>query len=119
MPNQKNLYHELKEAGCEIDNHESDLYVKDTDKSRKIITKHGLKFDGWTVQGFRSQIDGERWFDIPFAFTPYWDKRLKRNSKYLIHTFCQKILIGNCRNEEDALTRTGIKREETFKIEKV
>lgn len=71
----KDLYQELKEAGCEIDNHESDLYVKATMKSLEIIKKHGLKFDGIQAGQFWHQVTKQRWFEIPFAYTPWWEKR--------------------------------------------
>lgn len=61
------IYEELKAAGCEIDNHESDLYVKATPKAREI-TKNckGRSF-------FISQIDRELWIDLPFRYDPFWD----------------------------------------------
>jgi hypothetical protein len=38
----KSLYRRLLEAGCEIDNHESDLYVRDTPEARAIIAQYKL-----------------------------------------------------------------------------
>lgn len=119
MENQTDLYQELKEAGCEMANHESDLYVKATMTSFEIIKKYGIKLDGIQASKFCHQVTGQRWFDIPFAFTPWWDKRLKSNRKYLIHTSCQKILVKNCNTEETALIRAGIHRGEALKIESV
>lgn len=52
MENQTDLYQELKEAGCEMDNHESDLYVKATMTSFEIIKKHGIKLDGIQASQF-------------------------------------------------------------------
>lgn len=68
------IYDELKGAGCELDSHESDLYVKDTPEARAILDGNGKKVDGWNVQPFTSAIDGARWLDIPFAYRPYWDR---------------------------------------------
>jgi len=74
---EKSLYHRLVDAGFEIDHHESDLYVRVTDESRAII-------EGWMAESglgrdflstFVSDIDKKRYFDVPFAFQPYWDAR--------------------------------------------
>ncbi len=71
------LYDRLTAAGFEIDHHESDLYVRVTPESRAII-------DAWMAdngygEGFRdtftSQVDGHRYFDVPFAYQPYWEAR--------------------------------------------
>lgn len=67
------LYDELKAAGCEIDAHESDLYVLATDEARGIVAASGRTFSP-----FVSQRDGRVWFDVPFAFKPWWDARTKR-----------------------------------------
>lgn len=69
---ERSLYEDLKDAKCEIDNHESDLYVKANRVSREIIKKHGREIGGHNVSIFNSQIDGVAWYDIPFAFMPYW-----------------------------------------------
>lgn len=67
METVKDLYQELKDAGCEIDNHESDLYVKATMTSFNIIKAHGLKFDGIQAGQFWHQVTKQRWFEIPFC----------------------------------------------------
>ncbi len=71
------LYSDLIAAGCEIDHHESDLYVKRTPEAVAIIHQHGKTVDGWNVQPFVSQIDGTPWLDIPFAYEPYWAAKLR------------------------------------------
>lgn len=64
------LYEQLVAAGCEIDNHESDLYVKATPEALAIIKT----FEFRNVTRFRNQIDGEIWLDCPFAYDPFWQK---------------------------------------------
>jgi len=63
------IYESLRDAGAEIDHRESDLYVK---YSREVVTLlkqySGLK----NVRAFVSQIDGAIWYDVPFAYDPYW-----------------------------------------------
>jgi hypothetical protein len=70
------LYQELVNAGCEIDNHESDLHVKECDKAMSIIFNHFFSA-GSTMKipsKFVSNIDGSTWWDIPFAYDPFWNR---------------------------------------------
>ena len=69
-----NLYTELVNANCQIDSHESDLYALVTPVSTPIVEKYS---GGDRVRTFRSQIDGRIWFDLPFAFIPFWEKRAR------------------------------------------
>lgn len=64
------LYQELKNAGCETDHHESDLYVKLTPRSREIVKRSGLKSGI-----FRSKDDTEWWIEIPFAYSPFFENK--------------------------------------------
>lgn len=56
---------------CERDHHYSDLYVKDSPEVRKILYRYKY-FSNVTT--FRDQTDKRRalWYDIPFAYLPYW-----------------------------------------------
>ena len=71
------LYDELKEAGCTIDNHESDLYVQVDDVSRSLVRAAiGREEIGQsTVSMFRSAINGTLHYDVAFAYAPFWRKR--------------------------------------------
>ena len=64
------IYDDLEATGVEIDNHESDLYVPVTDETSRIVRASGLFFET-----FRSRIDGKQWYDIPFAYRPWWERR--------------------------------------------
>ena len=66
------IYQDLKAAGVPMDNHESDLYAKVTPDSVRIVESHGRSHSR-----FRSEIDGEMWFDIAFAFEPFWDSKVR------------------------------------------
>jgi hypothetical protein len=58
-----------------IDHHFTDLYVKMTPETTKIIKQSGLtRGIGYTV--FTDQITGTPWYDIAFAYTPEWERRL-------------------------------------------
>ena len=63
----------LKEAGCQLDGHESDLYVKNTRVAREIIATHFEFADN--VEQFRSQVDNEIWLCLPFCNDFWWEKR--------------------------------------------
>ena len=56
----------------DIDHHESDLYLRKTLKSEKLINEY--EFIN-LVSVFRDNIDNELWYEIPFAYTPYWERR--------------------------------------------
>ena len=68
----KTTYEAAIDAGLETDNHESDLYIKDSEAARVIIAGHEFSSN---VTRFRSQIDGCIWFDVPFAYDPWWEAR--------------------------------------------
>ena len=65
------IYTECKAAGVKMDNHESDLYVPVNEKTRSIVATYQHKEN---VSTFTHQVNGERWYDIPFAFDPWWDR---------------------------------------------
>lgn len=72
------LYEELVAAGCEVGNHESDLHVKCSEKSEAIILYHCLLPGSYlTYSQFRSNIDNSRWYEVPFAYDPFWNKPAK------------------------------------------
>lgn len=69
----RNIYEEaLKTMSPEqIDNHESDLYLMVTPESKKLISDYEFKFN---VTTFISAIAPHvLWYDVPFAYTPFWD----------------------------------------------
>ena len=65
------IYTELKDAGVPIESHFSDLYVKVTNESQEIVGVH--RGPGVAIAVFHSPLDNELWFEIPFAFDPYWE----------------------------------------------
>lgn len=58
-----------------IDNHESDLYLKDTKETRELIAeiKESYACAEYLIDRFHSDIDNCYWFDIPFAYFPFWE----------------------------------------------
>jgi len=67
-----NLYEEIKKTGVEMDSHESDLYCLKTDETTAIIAKHD-------VSSSMFYSEGKLWYDIPFAYQPFWDKKVKND----------------------------------------
>lgn len=72
------IYEQLKAVGVPIGSHESDLYAEVNAKSREIVSGYEYKCN---VTTFRNQITGTLWYDIPFAYTPFWDQKLNRVTK--------------------------------------
>jgi hypothetical protein len=69
------LYEQLKAAGCEIGSHYSDLYVKATPDSSRIIAEYRKSSKIGAVANvtvFKNQISGEPWYDISFHYDPFW-----------------------------------------------
>ena len=64
------LARQLTDANVETDNHESDLYVKGSERARKILIR-----SGWGFEAFSSALDGSLWYDVPFAYVPFWKAR--------------------------------------------
>ena len=70
----KNIYEEAKKimSSEQIDHHESDLYLMVTPESKKLVNNYEFKFG---VETFISAVAPHvLWFDIPFAYTTYWEK---------------------------------------------
>ena len=67
-----NIYDEVVKQGIEHDNHASDLYIPVNDATKKLIADYDSKVN---VTTFRSNIDRQLWFDIPFAYSPFWEKK--------------------------------------------
>lgn len=68
------LYQELTAAGIETDNHASDLYCPATPEAYAILKRHPQQYGSASV--FTSQTDGRQWYDVPFAFDPYWQQKI-------------------------------------------
>lgn len=76
---EETLYAALVAAGIQIANHESDLYFPITPESTAILARFPLQKGN--AKTFRNQAPpnvGERWYDVPFAYQPFWDKVRRR-----------------------------------------
>lgn len=66
------IYTKVKELGIPTDNHESDLYIPVTEETKNLLKDYEYKNQ---VTTFTSNIDKKLWFDIPFAYVPFWEKK--------------------------------------------
>lgn len=70
----RNIYEEAVRLmnPCDIDHDSlgSDLYLRINSISRRLIELYDYREN---VTKFLDQKNGDWWFDIPFAYTPYWE----------------------------------------------
>ena len=67
------IYQEMLRVGADMDSHASDLYVRVNDETKTVIAGYKHKSN---VETFRSSIDGGLFYDIPFAYDPFYGKIL-------------------------------------------
>jgi hypothetical protein len=67
----KTIYEAIKEKGIEYDTHESDLYLPATEEVSNLLAEYHAEFLS-NVTRFRNQINGQIWFDVPFANDLWW-----------------------------------------------
>jgi hypothetical protein len=85
----ENIYEEAKKLGVTIDHHESDLYIPVTPETRALIARYKSRsnvtwFNEMTMPDKRpcalcGKVSNKQkfiraWYDIPFAYQPFWDK---------------------------------------------
>lgn len=61
----------------EMGNHESDLYVPVTDETTKIISTYEYAEN---VSTFKDNISGRLYYDVPFAYYPYWEELFEKRA---------------------------------------
>ena len=71
---EKSIYKKAVELmnGEEIAHHESDLYLKKNEVSTNLLSSYQFRYN---VRTFVSNIDRTVWFDIPFAYDPFWERK--------------------------------------------
>lgn len=67
----KNIYKQAikKMSEKDIDHYNSDLYLRINSISKKLIQEYNFKEN---VETFVDEIDHELWYDIPFAYLPFY-----------------------------------------------
>jgi len=86
-----NIYEEVKRRHIEFDHHESDLYIPVNSATKELIKKY--KFAG-NVTRFTSAIDGKPWYDIPFAYDPFWGGAMRAMKNPGPNSILKKKLTG-------------------------
>lgn len=77
MSDLTSLYQKFSKAQIEIDNHETDLYVKDNNETRKIIEEYEKERSvSVYFETFKDQKNHETWLDIPFGYVFKWKEKL-------------------------------------------
>jgi hypothetical protein len=69
------LYAECVKRNIPCHNHESDLYIPVTQETLDLVNHFGHR-----PETFTNQVEGGVWFDVPFAYSPWWEARgIKRS----------------------------------------
>lgn len=66
------IFNQVKRAGIPYANHASDLYIPVNSYTSKLVDQYEYRSN---ITTFKSQIDGLLWYDIPFAYLPYWSAK--------------------------------------------
>ena len=63
----------------DIDNHYSDLYVRATPQNTELLKRY-YEANGVNrlPKKFHSKLDNDEWYDIPFAYNPYWEEMMTK-----------------------------------------
>lgn len=78
QPKEESLYAALVAAGIPIGSHESDIYFPVTEETKAILKRFPLQKANAEV--FKNQVEGGLWYDVPFAYLPFWDKRMREKT---------------------------------------
>lgn len=75
----KSLYQRLVEAGVQTASWQSDLYFPlNADSLRVLEEARAAGVYSGKPKTFVSETDGKMWFDAPFQYDPFWEKRRPR-----------------------------------------
>ena len=69
--NPASVYAACLAAGIPMHSHYSDLYIPATEETRAILKA----CDCITFRPFRNQVEGGTWYDVPYAYLPYWEAK--------------------------------------------
>lgn len=94
-----NIYDEAKKLGVEIDHHQSDLYIPVTPETKELVRQYKSRAN---VTTFKNQLDHKPWYDIPFAYSPFWDKVTKESKRRATLSTKREgyiSIVENCEHE--------------------
>ncbi len=70
---EKSLYQECLECKIPMANHASDLYIPANEDTIHLLKKHNKH-----ASTFINAVEGGLWFDVPFAFDPWWEAKQRQ-----------------------------------------
>jgi len=73
MSEETSLYRDVLATGGYIDHHESDLYIEVNPVNTGLLHKHRQR-----AGTFVNQVTGTLCYDVPFAYEPWWESRVKK-----------------------------------------
>lgn len=119
-PEFTSVYNQIKATGCDIAHHESDLYCPVTPETTDIVKNYQFKGN---VRKFTNRIDGTPWYEIPFAYDPFWQKMDAKHTTANENKTNRNTLISERIGKEaiyktvDLRTVKGIEQAEKLKEE--
>ena len=66
------IYQECIDRGIPVRNHCSDLYIPVTPETTELVKK----YNGFHSE-FHNEVEGGMWYDVSFAYTPWWEAKAK------------------------------------------
>lgn len=75
-PDSDDIYQDMVDAGVKVEHHESDLYVPVSRTTTEILDRPQYARYRRNTRTFESPPrSGKIWYDIPFAYAPFWQGR--------------------------------------------
>ena len=74
------LYQDLVKLGVPHSNRASDLYFPVTEQTTGLVKKWKKKTT-LVVNKFTHEVEKTLWYEIPFAYDPFWEARHKKKAK--------------------------------------
>lgn len=78
---EKHIYNEIVKRGIQHANHCSDLYIPVTQETAQLLKEYDLR-----ATTFENQVEGGIWYDVPFQYLPYWDRKAKDDGRLALGT---------------------------------
>lgn len=78
MKNTTPIFEQVKAAGIPFASHESDLYIPATEQTCAMLDNLAIPVHATT---FINKQDGKLWYDIPFAYLPFWEEKQRQAEK--------------------------------------
>ena len=77
-PTEPTLYEAVIARNIKHSNHESDLYLPVNPETTKLVKHYYGDPPSACVDRFRNQVEGGVWYDVAFAYLPWWENKAKK-----------------------------------------